>query len=226
PKYALLVFGPEAKTRVWLVQDGDALYVDRNGNGDLTESGNKVLAEKNSDAGEGEYTFKIGELRDGALLHKELYVFIAKLDRLADSDSDVKAFLGKNSDGRQFAVYADVELPGWKGNGIGGRVHQRTSYAEANGILQFADKPADAPIIHFGGPWSILLLVKHTLNINRQTDMYFGIGTPGVGPGSTSWIDYDGVVPEKVYPTIEITFPSKGAGASPVRKRYEITHRC
>src|SRR5262245_47091454 len=42
PKYCLLVFGPEAKTRVWLVQDGDVLYVDRKGNGDLTEPGQKV----------------------------------------------------------------------------------------------------------------------------------------------------------------------------------------
>jgi hypothetical protein len=31
-KYALLGFGPEAKTRIWLAQDGNALYVD-NGNG-------------------------------------------------------------------------------------------------------------------------------------------------------------------------------------------------
>src|SRR6266702_3291632 len=30
PKYCLLVFGPEAKTRVWLVLDRDVLYVDRN----------------------------------------------------------------------------------------------------------------------------------------------------------------------------------------------------
>src|SRR5262245_38320793 len=36
PKYCLLVFGPEAKTRVWLVLDGDVLYADRNGDGDLT----------------------------------------------------------------------------------------------------------------------------------------------------------------------------------------------
>src|SRR5262245_53818136 len=42
PKYCLLVFGPEARTRVWLVQDGNTLYIDRNGNGDLTESGEKV----------------------------------------------------------------------------------------------------------------------------------------------------------------------------------------
>jgi hypothetical protein len=37
PQYCLLVFGPEAGFRVWLVLDGDVLYVDRNGNGDLTE---------------------------------------------------------------------------------------------------------------------------------------------------------------------------------------------
>ena len=38
PRYCLLVFGPEPKIRVWLVLDGDVLYVDRNGNGDLTHA--------------------------------------------------------------------------------------------------------------------------------------------------------------------------------------------
>jgi hypothetical protein len=36
PKYCLLVFGPEAKNRVWLVIDGDRLFIDRKGKGDLT----------------------------------------------------------------------------------------------------------------------------------------------------------------------------------------------
>jgi hypothetical protein len=36
PKYALLLFGREAKTRVWLVLDGKTVYLDRNGDGDLT----------------------------------------------------------------------------------------------------------------------------------------------------------------------------------------------
>ncbi len=40
PQYCLLVFGPEAKVRVWLVLDGDALYLDRNG--DLTEPGKRI----------------------------------------------------------------------------------------------------------------------------------------------------------------------------------------
>src|SRR5437773_2641448 len=42
PCYALLVFGPKAQKRVWLAVDGKVLYVDRNGNGDLTEPGERV----------------------------------------------------------------------------------------------------------------------------------------------------------------------------------------
>jgi hypothetical protein len=226
PKYALLVFGPGAKTRVWLVQDGDMLYVDRKGNGDLTETGNKVLAEKNPDAGEGEYTFKIGDFRVGGLLHKDMYVYFSKMDHLADLDPDAKAFLAKNPNGRQVGVRVDMELPGWKGNGIGGRVRQHTFYADTNGILQFADKPADAPVIHLGGPWSILLWGNHTLTIDRETDLILGLGTAGVGPGSTAWVDYEGVIPEKIYPTVEIAYPPKEPGGSPVRERYEIKKRC
>ena len=42
PKYCLAVFGTNAQTRVWLVLDGDTLFIDRNGNLDLTEAGEKV----------------------------------------------------------------------------------------------------------------------------------------------------------------------------------------
>src|SRR5712671_6360086 len=62
PKYCLLVFGAQAKHRVWIVQDGDTLYVDRNGNGDLTEAGEKVSAKKDERTADGEYTFKAGDV--------------------------------------------------------------------------------------------------------------------------------------------------------------------
>ena len=38
-----MVFGKEADTHIWLVLDGNTLHVDRNGNGDLTEPGEKQL---------------------------------------------------------------------------------------------------------------------------------------------------------------------------------------
>ena len=41
-KYCLLVFGNEAKSKVWLIRDSGVLYVDRNANGDLTESSERV----------------------------------------------------------------------------------------------------------------------------------------------------------------------------------------
>ena len=37
PRYCLMVFGPRAEVRIWMIKDGERLYVDRNANGDLTE---------------------------------------------------------------------------------------------------------------------------------------------------------------------------------------------
>src|SRR5205823_3606456 len=87
PRYCLLVFGPEAKTRVWLVLDGPTLYVDRNGNGDLTDAGEKVAAKKGdaADTADGVFEFEAGDVRDGPRTHKNLQVGILKLDRLADA---------------------------------------------------------------------------------------------------------------------------------------------
>src|SRR4051812_5998179 len=56
PKYCLLVFGPEAKTRIWLVRDGSMLHVDRNGNGDLTEANEQVALNPQ------EQLFEVGDI--------------------------------------------------------------------------------------------------------------------------------------------------------------------
>ncbi len=52
PLYGLAVFGPQAKTRIWMVLDKskadvdvyDVLYADLNGNGDLTEAAERFTA--------------------------------------------------------------------------------------------------------------------------------------------------------------------------------------
>jgi hypothetical protein len=225
PKYCLLVFGPEAKTRVWLVQDGDTMYVDRNGNGDLTEAGKKVTADKGDGTDDGEYTFTVGDIRDGTRLHKALSVEVEKLDSLAAKDEQVKALLA-NPNARRYHISIQIEMPGWNGAGVGGRVRQHPNYVDDQGLLQFADRAKDAPIIHFGGPWHITLFGRHRLTTGRETDVVLGVGTPGVGPGSTAYIDYAGVIPETVYPTVEITYPPKRPGGPQVRERYELKRRC
>ena len=72
PKYCLLVFGPEAKTRIWLVLDGKTLYVDKNGNGDLTEAG-KALVSKDSSL-----SFDIDAIIDRrpSIKHTSLYIAV------------------------------------------------------------------------------------------------------------------------------------------------------
>src|SRR5262249_9481770 len=74
PKYWLLVFGPDAKTRVWLVIDGDVLYVDRNGNADLTEKGKRMaLMEPEGDITEPDRgtkhtAFRVKPQKDGGMV--------------------------------------------------------------------------------------------------------------------------------------------------------------
>ena len=46
PEYVLLLFGSEAKRRVWVVVDGDVVYLDRNGDGDLTSADERFETSK------------------------------------------------------------------------------------------------------------------------------------------------------------------------------------
>jgi hypothetical protein len=227
PRYCLLVFGPEAKTRIWLVQDGDTLYVDRNGNGDLTEPGKKVSAEKREEgADDSEYKFKIGDIHDGSRVHKEVSLYITKIDNLVELDHVVKAFLAKNPHGRGYRLTAEVEMPGWKGATPGGRVRQHTFYMDAYGVFQFADRPQDAPIVHFGGPWQITFFSGHRLTVGRESDVVLGVGSPGVGPSTMTYIDYEGVIPEKVYPTLDITYPARTPNETALTQHHTLKRRC
>jgi hypothetical protein len=226
PKYCLLVFGPEAKHRIWLVQDGAVLYVDRNGNGDLTEAGNKIAAEKKEGAEGDAFAFKLPDLRVGAHLHKNLNVYILNLDQFAERDAQAKEFVAKNPAARAYMVMIEVEMPGWKGTAVGGRVLQSGFFVDINGVLQFADHAKNAPILHFGGPLQVTLFGRHELKIGRESDVVLGVGSPGVGPGSQTYISYEGVIPEKSYPTLEIVYAPKKPGEPPVRQKYELKERC
>jgi hypothetical protein len=227
PEYCLLVFGPEAKTRVWLVRDGDTLYVDRNGNGDLTEPGEKVAADaRQSKPGENAYTFQAGDVRVGKHLHKDLSISMVKLADFVDVDEAVKAHVSKNPQARGYMVAMEMEIPGLAGKGEGGRVIQQAVFADYNGLLRFAANPFDAPIIHLGGPLQISLAHPQRLQIGRSVDVVLGVGTPGVGPGTMAFVFYDGVIPQSAYPKLEVTYPPVKEGESPFKELYELRARC
>jgi len=227
PEYCLLVFGPEAKTRVWLVRDGDTLYVDRNGNGDLTDPGEKVAADaKNSTPRENVYSFPAGEVRDGKLLHKDLSVSMVKLADFIDVDEAVKAHVSKEPQARGYMVAVEMEIPGLEGRGDGGRVIQQAVFADYNGLLRFAATPRDAPIIHFGGPLQISLTHPQRLQVGRSVDVILGVGTPGVGPGTMAYLFYDGTILQSAYPKLEVAYPPAREGDAPFKELYELRARC
>src|SRR5262245_32438608 len=124
PKYCLVVFGPEAKTRVWLVLDGDVLYVDRNGDGDLTG-------------------------KDERILKKRVYEVDIPSRQGGDPFSlEVEDKPGRDGQETSYIIRCRPQ----EGKGF----RQRT-----DGVLLFADRPQDAPVVHFGGPLTLTILDWH-----------------------------------------------------------------
>jgi hypothetical protein len=226
PKYCLLVFGRAARTRVWLVLDGDTLYVDRNANGDLTEEGEKVIDKSGTGSEENGYGFEVGRITAEGRMHERLMVSVSKLDRLAAADEAAKEFLSRNPGAHGYILSVEMEMPGWKGSGLGGRVQQFVLGADVNGVLQFGDRPQDAPVIHFGGPWQATLYGRQQLMRGRDTELFVAVGTAGIGPGTTAYLAHAGVVPENARPSVEVSYAPNKPGETPLRERYELKHRC
>ena len=226
PKYCLLAFGPEAKAKAWLVLDGDTLFVDRNGNGDLTEPGKAVRSQK---AESGSASFEVGALRVGPLSHSGFAATVLPLVRWLPSlgeAPEAKALLARDPQARLYHLALNVEQAGRGGAGTGRRVGQRTSLDDRSGLLQFADRPRDAPVVHFGGPWSLTVVGKPALIRGSESDLPLAFGTPGLGAGTFAFVDYEGVVPARVFPVAAITFPAATPGQKPLQARYVLKERC
>ena len=234
PKYGLLRFGPEGKDQVWLVLDGNTLYVDRNGNGDLTEAGEKILPEKSragSDPEQDGVSFEVGELAIGAQRHKGLRVHSVPLKYYSDvptgSRPEAKALLAKDRKARVARINVEVAMQGFQGGGVDGRIIFAAGPDDADGVLHFADRPAEAPIIHCGGPLQITFFGERpTLRAGREPEVYLVVGSPGVGPGTFAMLPYHSTIPDEAKPVAEITYPPAQLGAAPMREKIELKSRC
>jgi hypothetical protein len=65
PRYALLVLGTAGESKVWMVEDGKTLYVDKNANGDLTDDG-PPIAQTNVTARDCDYVLDEFAPADGS----------------------------------------------------------------------------------------------------------------------------------------------------------------
>src|SRR5262245_11614796 len=152
PKYCLLVFGLDAKTRVWLVQDGDTLYVDRRGNGDLTGDGNRVKVKQQSDSFR---SFEVGDLTIDGLTHTGLSVTQVKASREAvGNDQEWERIKKSGPEPWMWWVRITAERAADDKRDLPRKIGYIVN-GDGAGMLVFADRPQDAPIIHLNGPFTL-----------------------------------------------------------------------
>jgi hypothetical protein len=205
PKYFLLLFGPEARTRVWCVFDGDkTLYVDRNGNGDLTEDGERFTL--NEEAAQ----FQVGDLTesDRRTTHRHLRI-------------------RPPSPWRKGIDIVTIEVE------IKGQYDMFTAISVDDAVAKAMARPQDAPVRHFHGPLSVQLVDKDEVKLVRGQELKklaVAIGTFYREP--QKWVVDPGVfvghykgVPNDIRPVAEIAYPANGPGGKPVTVKVPLTQR-
>jgi hypothetical protein len=230
PKYALLAFGPDGKDRVWLVLDGDRLFVDRNGNGDLTEPGECVERDKTTNAMPTSFSFSVGKLAVGGRTHHRLRLHFRPLrqyDWITETQQAMKAILDKNPDALVAFVWIEVEVPGMKGGGEDGRLMCVAGPFDAKGPLVFAERREDAPVIRLGAGLEIgVRQPSLSFARGRLSEISATVGTAGIGNGTFASLDYTNTIPEAAQVVAELFVADDKAGAKAPVQRFELKERC
>jgi hypothetical protein len=196
--YFLLLFGPSTETRIWCVKDGDVLYVDRNGNGDLTEAGERVnLSPDGIDLGGGTRltyppVFAVGEIteRDGKTRHTNVW-----LGRYKESCSVQVTVRGR------FEMSSSVDFS------------------------EQSERPRTAPFCHFNGPLRMYLQSKELVRENGVVDVWTGVGTY-YPPHSYTFVDSDRRFPTEINPRATLSFPGKTPGSPRITAEATLKERC
>jgi hypothetical protein len=198
PKYCLVVPDVGAKTKIWLVLDGDVLYVDHNGTGDLTEAGKKIAPRPVLLTG-----LRAPGTKEPKALHfdcpvgKDFHVSVMTIE-----DNYVQVDVKDTTRRLDFAACGDGE-----------------------GALQFASRAQDAPIIYCG-PLSFLPPGNQVLpRGDKPANLTLHIGGKGQGAGTTSSINTSSVPADK-HPIAEIEFPKKDHPGETIRTQFVLDHRC
>jgi hypothetical protein len=90
--------------------------------------------------------------------------------------------------------------------------------------FRFADRPQDAPVVHFGGPLTARLYGEPlTFRPGRTSPLDLAIGTPGLGKGSFAALQTCTILSCQVAPVAEIEFPPRDPKESPIRVRVKIS---
>ena len=215
PQYCLLVWGPEAKTRVWVVLDGDVLYLDRNGNGDLTDPGERIAAQE---------VYRNRDPDEEVMRHFELNCWKAGEEPVLTCGPEVEWFyilqIVPRADGHD-----QTWVKSWQEKPFDFAVTTKTGHAQ-RARLRFATSPQEAPILHFDGSRRFALSGKYGQQFFRPGESR-DLGVELHTQGLNATVRTDAFeLPENVHPVAEIEFPPGRPGEDPIRVRVELKGRC
>jgi hypothetical protein len=204
PLYGLALLGADARTRVWMVLDGEQLYVDKNCNGDLTDDGPPTgLKDKKAEPA----TFPIIDVSpDGG---KTIYKFDVTLWS--------RPSLPVSASAEPFNQSVHVTFPDGRWFG---------AWGDHLGPLIFAAAAKEAPVLHFGGDLRMGFEIRNP--IVREADgitLSACVGTPGSCPGAWVHLMYK-TIPLGVHPKVVMELPPAKAGGPPVRVEFALKERC
>ena len=208
--YAQLAFGAKAEHRHWLVLDGQTLYFDRNGNGDLTEAGERLtpVADSSDDTTQ---HYKLGALIVGGLTHVKLAA-IVKPVKVARERSDAPPVGSLAHDAATLEVWGEFETPGFRGRCDHGRVPRHAGPYDQHGYLLWKPIPAEASIIHFGPQWTLQLQGEPKVLLGIEDHLIVNLGSRGHGTGTFAKLGYEKVLPEGVHPRLKLMYQSRQGG--------------
>jgi hypothetical protein len=201
PRYALLILGADARAKVWMVEDGNHLYIDKNGNGDLTDDGPPITQSNLR-----RFQVEKGLHRDCKYVLDEFQpaggprVTDFCLRRWNDADKEDSYGLSLTLDGK-VPMYA-----GWFGT-------------------FWASSPDAVPLVHFGGAVRPVTLGCREIVLDSTPDR-LGIGFVNrtAGDGTTTYLSID-ALPKSVVPEVRIDWPVAD-GAKALRTSERLTERC
>jgi hypothetical protein len=235
PKYGLLVFGTTANIRVWVVLDGDVMYLDRNGNGDLTEPGKRVdarFSRHDPDVPRPE----LAEIREFHIDSRRRNEEEPHWETILSGVPSVTRFLIEQQVLRDDYIPKDerekTDLEYFRARQIRVAVFLDHRKFEQDGYATFADRPQDAPIIHFDGPLTLCVDVAKfgplELRRGETSELYAELTTPGVQATTVTRNDGppDSAPPDSAHPVVEIDWPTSSAAEPPLHSSVELRERC
>jgi hypothetical protein len=213
PRYAYFILDPEGKFRVWAVLDKskadspyyDVIYFDKNGNGDLTEPGERFTGRYDPET-------------------KNLYIRIGDIPvpgtALVHTDAKFITAEAHGYKGTWFSMK-------WNGGTEVSGGYRAFGYEQ---LTDYSASPQTAPILRptpLGRLEFAVFERDVTLEIGKTSKamtVQVGIGSPGSGPDTLCVADEHFLIPGK--DTIVATLIAHDANGHEVRVRNELRRHC